>query len=153
MSILTKTCTKCNKTLQLESFSKKGSGFQSHCKSCVSDRYKAWYSKNKPKEVRRVIRNNRRIQSENRVKLLQYLLAHPCTCGESDPIVLQFHHLRDKKYDIGFLMSSSYGWNTIQKEINKCVVLCSNCHDRVTAKEQGNWKIAALAQLDRALVL
>jgi len=30
-----------------------------------------------------------------------------------------------------------FGWGTILKEINKCVVRCANCHLRKTAQEEG----------------
>ena len=55
--------------------------------------------------------------------------------------------------EVSAIANSSYSWKTIQEEIDKCEVLCSNCHDRLTAIENDNWKIAALAQSGRASVL
>jgi hypothetical protein len=40
---------------------------------------------------------------------------------------LQFHHLNPDKKD--FTVSSvCKSWKTIKKEIDKCILLCSNCH-------------------------
>lgn len=51
-------------------------------------------------------------------------------CGFSNPISLQFHHRNpsDKKFTISHSLSGTYSWNTILKEIEKCDVLCANCH-------------------------
>jgi len=53
---------------------------------------------------------------------------HPCVdCGERDPLVLEFDHLRDKCFGIaqGF---RDRNWQSILDEIAKCIVLCGNCH-------------------------
>ena len=51
------------------------------------------------------------------------------TCGYNEnPKALQFDHLRDKFRDVSVLVSKNYSWDTIQKEIDKCRVLCANCH-------------------------
>lgn len=53
------------------------------------------------------------------------------TCGYNDsPKALQFDHLGDqpKKNHVAVLISKNYSWDTIQAEIDKCRVLCANCH-------------------------
>jgi hypothetical protein len=60
----------------------------------------------------------------------------PCiSCGESDPVVIDFHHLDGSQKDKGIsqMMNSSYSLNKIEEEISKCVCLCSNCHRKVHA--------------------
>lgn len=60
----------------------------------------------------------------------EYLKEHPChTCGESDPDCLVFHHINPK--DKSFNIRVNRKWSQIQKEIDKCVVLCANCHAKV----------------------
>lgn len=58
------------------------------------------------------------------------------SCGESDPVVLDFHHLRDKEIDIAQALASRVrprpSVDAIIAELSKCVVLCANCHRRVT---------------------
>jgi hypothetical protein len=49
-------------------------------------------------------------------------------CGESNPIVLDFDHLKDKKYNISRMIHDGFSWKAIKKEIEKCEVVCANCH-------------------------
>lgn len=68
-------------------------------------------------------------QRRNKIKqwLKDYKKTLSCNrCGNSDYRVLQFHHLKDKHFDIGDFGRKSI--STIQKEISKCEVLCANCH-------------------------
>jgi hypothetical protein len=52
-----------------------------------------------------------------------------CECGNEDPRVLDFDHLdpSQKEFDI----SNAYykvSWERLKAEIDKCQVLCANCH-------------------------
>ena len=85
-------------------------------------------------------------QEELRVRMrqhvLQYLIDNPCVeCGESDPRVLDFDHLdpSTKKYNIARMLSGHAGWKKIMSEIEKCRVLCANCHRKHTYVQQGYW--------------
>lgn len=49
-------------------------------------------------------------------------------CSENNPIVLDFDHIRDKKYNISRMVHDGFSWKAILKEIEKCEVVCSNCH-------------------------
>jgi transcription elongation factor Elf1 len=49
-------------------------------------------------------------------------------CGESNPIVLDFDHLKDKKYNVSRMIHDGFSWAAIKKEIAKCEVVCANCH-------------------------
>src|SRR5262245_8614732 len=54
-------------------------------------------------------------------------------CGYDKCVrALTFHHLdpSHKDFTIGGISKS---WNTIQSELNKCVLLCANCHAEVHA--------------------
>jgi hypothetical protein len=58
-------------------------------------------------------------------------------CGESNPVVLQFHHTGDdKEHTINKMLKDRRAWTTIMSEIDKCDVLCSNCHILVHEKER-----------------
>jgi 5-methylcytosine-specific restriction endonuclease McrA len=80
-----------------------------------------------------------KVVEESKQFVWNYLQAYPCVdCGERDPIVLEFDHVRGKKRKIiSQLVNSGYGIDVIKKEIAKCEVRCSNCHKRKTAREQG----------------
>ena len=55
--------------------------------------------------------------------------ASGCTdCGVTNPIVLDFDHLKDKKYNISRMIHDGFSWAAIKKEIAKCEVVCANCH-------------------------
>lgn len=68
-----------------------------------------------------------------------YLSACTCFhCGEADPHVLDFHHVRGrKKFNVAHGVSAGYAVLTLVKEIEKCQILCANCHRRETGKSQG----------------
>lgn len=51
-------------------------------------------------------------------------------CGESDSVVLDFHHRDSKEKSFNLIGSLCYSRSrkSILKEISKCDILCSNCH-------------------------
>lgn len=138
-----KECNKCH-ILKVESdFNlcsyKDKTYLYNECKVCMNQRTKENYYKNhsRQKEIRKRNTNNRRVQHKE--KILQYLLTHNCTdCAESDPIVLEFDHVHGKK---SFNISAGLmkNWEVIEEEINKCEVVCANCHKKRTANRSGNW--------------
>jgi len=80
-------------------------------------------------------------RAAKRTKLFSYLLEHPCVeCGEDDPVVLEFDHLPEfeKSFEIGrAVTSSTRSWESILIEMEKCEVVCCNCHRRRTFKRKG----------------
>ena len=69
-------------------------------------------------------RKNSSARQEARKCIFKYLLCNPCAdCGETDPVVLSFDHVRGhKRYEISKMRSLGMGWTTIKKEIDKCEV-------------------------------
>ena len=57
-------------------------------------------------------------------------------CGEKDPIVLDLHHLDPliKIAPLSRMVNGRSSYATIRAELEKCVVLCANCHRREHAK-------------------
>jgi len=52
------------------------------------------------------------------------------TCQEA----LEFHHLSKSKKDFGLSADGlTRSWNRIKKELDKCVLICANCHRKVHA--------------------
>jgi hypothetical protein len=79
------------------------------------------------------------IQNRNAQFVLDYLRTHPCVdCGESDPVVLEFDHVRGKKDgSISAMVSAGRPIAVIQAEIEKCDVRCANCHRETTVTQLG----------------
>ena len=65
----------------------------------------------------------------NYKKLVEYKKKLRCTnCGVRDHRVIDFHHLKDKDGLVSTFIYQGYSWKRVQKEIDKCIPLCSNCH-------------------------
>jgi len=85
-----------------------------------------WYANNKDSEKVHVKRRKIEIKKwfDNYKKDLRCM-----KCSESHPAVLEFHHhLKNKEYSIAEMSHNGYSVDRIKKEIDKCIVLCSNCH-------------------------
>ncbi len=107
-------------------------------RECHKPFRKNWYEDNKEEHLLNVKARKERVRQEAKEYVWDYLATHPCViCSESDPVVLEFHHTRDKVMDIAAMGGAGYSLESIQTEIDKCEVVCSNCHRRLTAKERG----------------
>jgi hypothetical protein len=97
-----------------------------------------WYEKNKAVHYANIRARKLAMRAENREKLLAYLREHPCVdCGETDPDMLTFDHVRGKKRkEVTTLAKDGYGWATVEAEIAKCVVRCWNHHMKRTRELQ-----------------
>lgn len=114
---------------------------QSWCKPCYVEYKHGWYVENREKQIARVRAMRDRLSEVNQLRMWQYLASHPCVdCGERDPVVLQFDHLRDKRTDVSYMSIQGFRWETIVEEIAKCEVRCANCHVTKTARERGVWE-------------
>ena len=137
-----KKCNLCKIEKDFSEFNKnkkKKDGLDNRCKICTRKRDKVRYDKDIEKfRAQAIIRNNKK-RDVNREHIYKYLNTHPCVdCNESDPIVLEFDHVRGmKKWNIGDMVAHTT-IETLDNEIAKCDVRCANCHRRKTAK-QFNW--------------
>ena len=83
------------------------------------------------KEKARIKQWNHRLK--NRLAMIAFLTDHGCKdCGEQDPIVLEFDHLRDKDFCISGKANTNIAHSTLIAEFQKCDVVCVNCHRRRT---------------------
>ena len=131
-----KTCNRCGEKKAVAEFSWRNKAENrklESCKECYNRHRRSYYSLNKSEEKQRVYKRRDDIGD----KIIEYLLSHPCIdCGERDPVVLQFDHVRGTKVStIAVMLRNCHGWESITKEIAKCDVRCANCHIRKTAKD------------------
>lgn len=141
--MLTNFCYNCKAEKPITDFAFKNKvkeTLQSTCKECKKSYNKIWYQKNTELHKQNALKNKQRYSLENLEYILSFLKEHPCVdCGEKDPIVLDFDHLCDKKYNISEMIHS-HPPSSLLKEIAKCEIRCSNCHRKKTAKDQSWFK-------------
>lgn len=91
---------------------------------------KLHYEANKAVYVARAMLHTAKARKRNYEYTWEYKSTHPCAkCGNTNPIVLDFHHPNDdKEKSVSKMMRLGWSIEKIKKEIEKCIVLCSNCH-------------------------
>lgn len=164
-----KVCTGCGETKKLADFSYQGKWrtkraadpkkYKAKCKDCCRAlnavavdpnfepvRVRKPRTENPTKEQKRAsaAKYKREQRRETRIKALQYLADKGCDCcGERDPRVLEFDHIRtrEKEYNIAILFSHGYSWGAekLRTEIRKCRVVCANCHRKHTIVQQEHY--------------
>lgn len=109
------------------------------CRNCAHAFNKEYYDGDAKERHLRQIRQRTEVAREAaREYVYQYLLIHPCEqCGESDPRVLEFHHVGQKDMTITRMVTGGFSIKRIKAEIEACQVLCANCHRRISADERG----------------
>lgn len=130
-----KICNDCKEEKDEEEFTwrHKSRGVrQAICKGCQKIRRRLHYLTNSEYEIKR---NSayRRKQSD---RLQEYKSTLSCImCGESENCCLDFHHINPStKIDaVQKMARRNMKWEKVQQEIDKCVVLCSNCHRKIHA--------------------
>lgn len=113
-NIKTKICSKCGEEKPLSEYHKNGfdsngnQKYRGYCKICANNIEKERYRRKK--------------------QFTESLKESCIKCGESRPYVLDFHHKdkTQKDFTIGQIKKGSL--EILKNEIEKCVVLCSNCH-------------------------
>jgi hypothetical protein len=137
-----KRCSKCNKEKEPKEFNFKRGKYQPFCRQCNSEYGKEWHQKNKVARQIKISARNKRVGLENSIAIIDYLKTHPCTdCGESDIVVLDFDHLNEKTANVSALAWQAHSWKRIQEEIDRCEVVCCNCHRRRTARRAGWFRL------------
>lgn len=83
----------------------------------------------------------------NRQRFQEFKATLKCErCGESDPAALDFHHLdpSEKDHELSNAMNK-WGWSRVMREIEKCIVLCANCHRKEHARQRGGTATSTLS--------
>jgi hypothetical protein len=121
-----KKCFQCKKELKVDKFYKNKStkdGYSGICKNCQTENE----------------RKNNRLTKE----WLNTLRTSCEICGESRGWVLDFHHInqKDKTFEISYYaISGTSSFETKKKrileEVQKCIVVCANCHRDIHYHEQ-----------------
>lgn len=128
-----KRCNQCNVEKLLGDFRKdksQPSGYRYECKMCSRAKQSTYTEKyGVTAEARNKVRRDAYY-----ARIREYKLEHPCIiCSEDEPTVLEFHHIDPSEKDFQIAEGAHRNWEKVVGEINKCVVLCSNCHKKVHA--------------------
>ena len=127
----TKICSKCKMEYPITEFrwrNKAKGTLHSQCKSCEKERDKIHYQESKAR--RDSVRETAFMQKSNNLGIVDAALLKGCRkCGETRYYVLDFHH-RNPAEKVGTIshMVKSSSYEKVLKEVEKCDVLCSNCH-------------------------
>lgn len=103
---------------------------------------RAYHAKRSPEAKRKKFESQRNRVSKNLQEVRQYKADRGCSdCGERDPIVLDLDHIDrgSKKFTLSNAVRLGVSIEKILKEIEKCEVVCANCHRRRTARQLG-WR-------------
>lgn len=74
---------------------------------------------------------------EMKLKAVEYLGGQCKNCGYDKCIyALEFNHIKCKKYEPTKLFQKSLSWESVKNELDKCELLCANCHRETTFKNK-----------------
>lgn len=104
-----RVCLTCRLIKPQEDFYKRGNKYMCHCKSCF-------------------LRNNTTKRLQVKQQCVDYLGGKCSKCGYNKCLAaLDFHHVdpstKDKDY-----VNSRMSFDKLKIELDKCVLLCANCH-------------------------
>lgn len=125
-----KKCNQCNEIKLFKEFSKnsrKKDGLQIICKKCIAENNKNYYELNKKQFL---LRNNKHSQNKRKF-LIDLKVTKKCQkCSEDRHYCLCFHHIdpSSKTENVSSLIGGGSAIQKIKDEINKCIILCQNCH-------------------------
>lgn len=134
-----KVCTSCKEEKPLSDYlfrSKEKGTYHSSCRECYKKiRRRSYLKRNGESDKKRSKRN----RQKNREWFKEYKDGLSCIrCSEDHPSCIVFHHSDpvEKYENVSTMVSEGYGKERILNEINKCIVLCPNCHSKEHYNEE-----------------
>ncbi len=133
-----KICTKCKRRRQNKSFNKnstRSDGLSNVCRDCANSYDKERYVKNKGSHNELMKQRNAEYRDRYRKKINEIKSSGCTNCEEKEPCCIDFHHIDEsnKLGDVATMAAHLKKWEVVQKEIDKCVLLCANCHRKLHA--------------------
>jgi hypothetical protein len=137
---LTRPCGRCHQFLPLTDFAWRRKAYgqrDNYCRPCRAAYKREHYVAHKQRYIKEALRHKQALVAERAAYLIEFFRDHPCVdCGETDPLVLEFDHLKAKNFNIAKGLRDRK-WQAVLDEIAKCDVVCANCHRRRTALRAG----------------
>lgn len=123
-----KICTVCKKELSITKFAKHQSckgGHRNQCVDCVRERTRKWNAENQARRSEAAAEKCR----ASKIWAIEYMGGKCADCGKQyQPCVYQFHHLDPSQKDKNPSYLFSAKRERLIAELDKCVMLCANCH-------------------------
>jgi hypothetical protein len=135
-----KTCSRCKVEKPRAEFANNG-----YCKPCNREYGKENYQQNKERYFAQAKKRDEQLD-----RLIVERKSKPCgDCGvQYPPYVMDFDHLEGeaKKFNISHMRRRRMAFEKIEAEMDKCEVVCSNCHRERTNKRNPSTRYAAIAE-------
>ena len=132
-----KQCISCNELKLLNEFAFSKGKPREKCKVCLKEYMNNHYASNK----KTYLDNVKTRQKEIYNWFYDYKQTLKCEkCGENHPGCLDFHHLDPNNKDFNISDGGKMSKKRILNEVNKCIVLCSNCHRKLHWGERNTLK-------------
>ncbi len=132
-------CSRCRKFLPIDNFprrSAEATGVSRYCLACSRRVQNTQARKRSP-----ALRSAR---TDNKAELVKLLGGRCVRCGYREFLAgLDFHHVapQTKSFNISKIMSTrtrnTIDYDALIKEIDKCALLCSNCHKSISFWSEG----------------
>ena len=124
-------CKKCRKKRANASAQRRRDNMTDEERAAANKKHrengKAWRERN-PKEYKAYHKS----RHDRGRAFIQMFLTKCVRCGENDPVTLEFHHRVPRKGGGEGVSSMSHRTlEIIKAEIDRCDVLCANCHTKV----------------------
>lgn len=135
--MIKRKCTKCKNEINEENIrykrvkNKNGNRYQrvdSICKPCYNEYFRKYMKDNK--QHQKLVKNNK-IKCRDFVNQYKQNSNGCENCGyNKNSAALVFHHKnpKDKSFEINIGVNKSYSKQRLLTEIDKCQLLCTNCH-------------------------
>jgi hypothetical protein len=129
-------CSKCQLEKDESEFHRNKrykNGYSYVCNSCKKEYQADWYKRHHSEQYARI--NNTKQKIADYVKYLKETT--PCAdCGNFYPYyVMDFDHVRgNKKFNLAH--AKLHGFNKVKLELEKCEIVCANCHRIRTYSKQ-----------------
>lgn len=130
-----KECSSCKQNLTLDNFNKKRDKLQPYCRVCDNAKSRERYANNREHHISVIRKRNDAYLEELRSWTRKLKESNPCVdCNVSYPwYVLDFDHVSGTKVDnISNMIAKRSAKQKILDEIDKCEIVCSNCHRQRT---------------------
>lgn len=140
-----KRCGKCGTVSDNFAIRKRNKdGLQNWCRLCNSVYSRSRYQRIRPRRLEQ----NRNWLLATKAKLLAFKQTQSCMdCGNTDWRVFEFDHTEDNKVGNVSDLLKSWSWDRLKTEIEKCDLVCANCH-RIRTWSRNQQGVGACSKQD-----